>query len=448
MRVGKILILLGLAAFLAFPVFADFGGSISNDSEMTKKDKTDFLQENTLSLWLSAQGDIYRFDAAVRGTYSTDKPHLYGDIEKLTISGTFPPTEENNSIFGFELGRFFQSEFTTHVLAQTMDGLRFSFAYPSTNLKIALGYTGLVNKNYNTIVMSTLDAIDSSDDKKFFAPPRFLGAISWEFPELLARQTLNLSVLFQEDLRHINHSGDVIKEGTETRDQTRGGRVDTQYWGIGLSGPIVASLYYDLYFYLGTGRMLTFEADSQSTTGDSYQYEKMFSYLIGGSVRYYIPAFFQSSIAAKFLYASGDKDNISYLEGNTAGASNAFVPIADGAFGIAFVPKASNLMVAEFSYSLKPFESFKDPLLGSLQTVAKVTPFFKPVKGVMSEAEVDPAGGSGYLGTEIDGVVNLRPFSDLGLSLSLGLFMPNSSMFVSGMDSPWFIGKFLFSFSF
>ena len=115
---------------------------------------------------------------------------------------------------------------------------------------------------------------------------------------------------------------------------------------------------------------------------------------------------------------------------------------------IAFSPKASNLMAAELSFSLKPFAASPDSLLGSLQTVAKVTPFFKVVEGAMSDASVDISADSGYLGTEVDGVANLRPYSDLGFGLSLGVFVPNGSMFVDGMDSPWFVGKLTFSFSF
>jgi len=449
MRTAKILAaFVLLVAFGAVSVFADFGGSISNESSVTKKDETDFLQEDTFSLWFSAHGETYRFDAALRATVSTDTPKFYADIEKLSVSGSFPPSELNPSLFTFELGRFYQSDFTTLVLGQTIDGLRFGFAFPSTNLKLSMGYTGFVNKHYNTILMSRLDAIDSADDDKIFASPRFLGSISWEFPELLARQTLTFSAIFQEDMRHVVDSDGLINEGDEIFNPTTGGRVDTQYWGVGLSGPVISSLYYDLFFYVGTGRMLTFENDSQSTTGQAYQYEKIFAYLAGGSIRYYMPSFLQSAAMVKFLYASGDKDSVSYLEGNTKGASNAFVPIADGAFGIAFVPKASNIMLAEFSYSLKPLSFLGNSFLGSLQAVGKVTPFFKPAKGGISESEVDPSSDSGYLGTEVDGVLNLRPFSDLGLSLSLGLFLPKSSMFVADMDSPWFVGKFLFSFSY
>jgi hypothetical protein len=102
----------------------------------------------------------------------------------------------------------------------------------------------------------------------------------------------------------------------------------------------------------------------------------------------------------------------------------------------------------ELSYSIKPLASSGDSLLSTLQAVAKATSFFKAAGGPLSEAAVDSAEDAGYLGTELDGSVNLRPFSDLGLGLSLGIFMPNSSMFVEGMDDPWFIGEFTFSFSF
>jgi len=52
-----------------------------------------------------------------------------------------------------------------------MDGFRMDFAYPFFTLQTALGYTGLLNKYYASIVMSKMDAVDSNDTDLIFLPP-------------------------------------------------------------------------------------------------------------------------------------------------------------------------------------------------------------------------------------------------------------------------------------
>jgi hypothetical protein len=294
--------------------------------------------------------------------------------------------------------------------------------------------------------MSKLDALDDLDKDILFAPKRLIGTLSWNIPELFARQNVNFSILVNEDLRHLFE--DVIKEGKEVYDPSSGGLVDTQYFGIGLDGPLTSALFYNAFFYLGTGRMLTFVPDSQSNTGEAYLYKNILAGLGGVSFKYYLQEFFQSVASVQILYATGDSDSISYIEGNTSGGSSLFLPISGQTLGTAFQPKTSNLLAVELGYSLKPFSSSKGSLLESLQAGAKLTPFFKASKGAMSEGEVDPSARAGYLGTDIAVYGNLRPFSDLGLGVAMGFFLPNSSAFLPGKDDPIVYGQFVFSFSF
>ena len=332
------------------------------------------------------------------------------------------------------------------MFAHRMDGLRMEFGYPFSTLQLAFGYTGLLNKYYTSLVMSKLDALDDLDKDVLFAPRRLIGTLSWNIPELFARQNVNFSILVNEDLRHLFE--DVIKEGKEVFDPSSGGLVDTQYFGVGLDGPLTSSLFYSAFFYLGTGRMLTFVPDSQSNTGEAYLYKNILAGLGGVSFRYYLQEFFQSVASVQILYATGDSDSISYIEGNTSGSCSMFLPISGQSLGTAFQPKTSNLLAVELGYSLKPFASTKGFILESLQAGAKLTPFFKASKGAMSEGEVDPSAGAGYLGTDVAVYGNLRPFSDLGLGVAIGFFLPNGSAFLPGKDDPIVYGQFVFSFSF
>ena len=65
----------------------------------------------------------------------------------------------------------------------------------------------------------------------------------------------------------------------------------------------------------------------------------------------------------------------------------------------------------------------------------------------MDERELKSGSDSKYLGTEFDGIINFRPFSDLGTSLSLGLFLPMGGAFINDEDV-LFKGELEISFSF
>jgi hypothetical protein len=60
---------------------------------------------------------------------------------------------------------------------------------------------------------------------------------------------------------------------------------------------------------------------------------------------------------------------------------------------------------------------------------------------------VDPASSSRYLGTEIDLAARLRPFSDLGLALTAGAFLPGGA-FRTAYREAEFGGRIELSFSF
>lgn len=446
----KAILLIVLLSFWGWALYGfDFGVNIENNSSYSSKEGEGFIQENTAHLWLNLpMGDFWVLNASLMGSFSndSDKPVFYGDVETLSLKGTFPHLENGADLFSLEIGRFFHKEFSGFVFAHRMDGLRMEFGYPFSTLQLAFGYTGLLNKYYTSLVMSKLDALDDLDKDVLFAPRRLIGTLSWNIPELFARQNVNFSILVNEDLRHLFE--DVIKEGKEVFDPSSGGLVDTQYFGVGLDGPLTSSLFYSAFFYLGTGRMLTFVPDSQSNTGEAYLYKNILAGLGGVSFRYYLQEFFQSVASVQILYATGDSDSISYIEGNTSGSCSMFLPISGQSLGTAFQPKTSNLLAVELGYSLKPFASTKGFILESLQAGAKLTPFFKASKGAMSEGEVDPSAGAGYLGTDVAVYGNLRPFSDLGLGVAIGFFLPNGSAFLPGKDDPIVYGQFVFSFSF
>jgi hypothetical protein len=120
--------------------------------------------------------------------------------------------------------------------------------------------------------------------------------------------------------------------------------------------------------------------------------------------------------------------------------------VSASSFGAIFSPRPANLFVGEASYSLKPLSGTGTKVLQNFQTMVKALIFLRPTTGAISEAGVETDSKESYLGTEIDGVINFRPFSDLGTSLTLGYFFPNTEAFLDRTGE--FQGKFTFSLSF
>jgi hypothetical protein len=200
-----------------------------------------------------------------------------------------------------------------------------------------------------------------------------------------------------------------------------------------LRGPLAGALYYDLFGYFGTGRMLSY-------IGGAYSYEWVVSGLLGGGLRYFREQWLSSSAELRLLLATGDEDfATSFIEGNRDGLATAFSTISQPELGLLFSPRLGNLILAEASYSLKP--------AAVLQTLLKATLFLRPVLGAVSDARVDSASSSRYLGTEIDLVARLRLFSDLGLAFTAAAFLPGSA-FQAVYREPDFGGRIELSFSF
>ena len=109
-----------------------------------------------------------------------------------------------------------------------------------------------------------------------------------------------------------------------------------------------------------------------------------------------------------------------------------FVGLTPPSFGTVFSPRLGNLMVTDFSYSIKPFTRDGRNAIQEFQAELAALGFFRPTTGVISQGNAASTSSDElYLGTEVDLRLNFRPFSDLGFSLSNGVFLPNND----GSDS-------------
>jgi hypothetical protein len=414
----------------------DFGGSVfnltgaGNSAGVTSPPggAAKLVQEDVAKAWLEAAlNDSLTVYVQLGGTFDTAPlPPItttqYGDIDLLNLQGSFPVQGNFLTLASFTVGRLLLSDFTGLIFAHRMDGVYVDLEFPVLSVNFGAGYTGLLMKGSSTIELSKSDINDYSSTSVLFASPRLVELIQAALLSIPGQKII-LSVILQQDLRRtpLDLAGagatPLVTAGSATPDPVHGGPVNTQYFGLGMSGSIQGKAYYDVFSYLQTGQLLSY-------SGGSYQDTFFLAALAGAGIRAFFPAFYTSAAAAKVLFASGDPGSTTVTEGAGQGFS-VFSPISRSMIDNVFTPQLSNLLVAEASFSVKPLSRLASGL--ELQASLQADVFFRPTSGAISEQGIPAGNTSPYLGTETDVAVSLSPFTDFGSSLWAGLFIPGSA---------------------
>jgi len=415
----KILLIAGFTLLTVLTFGFDFGGSLEDSTIYHYSDSSTFYHSDTLSLWLKTElwkdTDLLVYGS---GAYSIDNPStiekpLFFDLNYFKIEN------KSASLLNYSFGRIAASDFSGYIFNHKMDGASITVNMPSFIIKANAGYTGFLFNTSSVVKMTTDDETGTSYGTfpQSFASPRIVGGIQAFFPELILGQDLKTEVWAQFDMR--NES-----------DLTTGKKLDTQYYGLTLSGSLVSTLYYDSFAYFESGQ-------AHSGLGDNYA---VLSFLGSAGLRYYIEEFLYSKISFRFLYSLGDTD----------GVETTFVSISRKTLAKVFSPELGNIFYTSLSYSLKPFSGMDNRGLQNIQLELTDVNFFRSTTGDISAGGINTDSKSLYLGTEIDGTINFRPYSDLGLSLSGGAFIP-----ANGKDEAFlstraveYLGRLGLSFSF
>jgi hypothetical protein len=412
----------------------DFGGKLDNATSPTvSSGNVNLLQEDKLALWVETEiGDELKLTAQASFTlpytysFSAESgdltPTPFWNLDLLTLQGE--KLLDNGMHRSGTLGRFQAADFSRYLFTDTLDGLEVGWQQARFNASLAVGTTALQFQPYTSVKMSLADEADTfytEDDSLAdkLAPPRLIALVELEYPELIGGRDLLLAMVLQQDLRDPDEF------------PPTGGRLNTQYLGAGLRGTMAPALYCNFFTYLGTGSMLS---------ASGLEHDGIASVLAGASLRWFREDLLFSRAELKLLFASGDEDFAAFLEGNTDGMATAFQPISRPELALVFSPTLSNLGVLEASYSVKPADK--------LQLLLKGLVFMRPTSAPVSDGRVDAASDALYLGSEADLVVRWRPYSDLGLACSAGIFLPGSEAFSSAYQDPELEGRIEISFSF
>ena len=434
------LCLLGSTGLSALDI--DFGGSVDNYSSLPvtvgpssaifaadQRDKAGLWAEMHPGPTVSITGEAsYNFTLAV--------PYLF-NLDYLNLNWRVLPW------LSATLGRFTFTDFSGYVLNHTLDGAQFEQDFSFVKVTEAVGYSGLILKPVSLILMSSSDNADQSNSSVYFAAPRLIEKLEVLFTVPV---NINVSLLLQQDLRS---SGQLIPVGEQYQTVTglSGGSLNTEYLGVGISGAFASSFYYNAFLYGSTGSTLSYQPDSTSVTGFSYQYAPIYALLGGFGLKYYMEQTLSSRLEFQAVYSSGNADSASYLEGNTSSYSTMFVPISQQVIGVAFMPQLGNLVMLNLNFSIKPLGR-SDAVWKNLQLMARVLSYFRPTTGPISQPGLSATSSALYLGTEPDLIANFRPFSDFGLVLSAGVFLPEGGAFTGSAAQPTIGGRVEFSLSF
>jgi hypothetical protein len=407
-------------AVLIFPIALhaqDFGVTIENATELDAQDNLLFSQTDKAGVWFSAKTDSMELNAQGSYWFSPTKVYFF-DLDYLYFSVRFRSDDMGPSLNSAKLGRFIVSDSSRYVLDVPLDGGFLDYAFSSFTVSLYGGFSGLVwNPQTSTIDMTIADNNDKIETDGFFlGPPRIIEMLSVFIPELFQYNSLTISIIGQEDVRN---PASLIPEGETVYTSSNGGALHSVYAGFGLDGSFSPTIYYNLFGYFETGTTLSFISD--------YSYKPIIAGVAGASCLFFLEQLLYSRIELSFVYSTGDADYTQFKEGNSSDIASMFVPISNRNIGVSFAPELGNLFFLSASWSLKPFVSARGTTLDNLQTIVQALAFFRSTTGPVSGVAINAGSSSLYLGTEADLVINYRPVSDLGISLSAGFFFADKA---------------------
>ncbi len=402
---------LALIAGSAFALEWDFGATLDGLA-LPKSGVVDttYQSEFRSAVW----GELFQptekggsLDLIVQGSYryTDDRPYIF-DVDLLRFTGLFPTAFGEGTAVELKVGRFNFSDATGLILNETMDGAQVSFLFSGYRILLAGAYSGFLLNPSSNVRISADDWLEAGNNSEFFGPKRIIAQA------MVGSEGFTLQALAQFDLRG-EDNGEII---------------NTQYLGIAGTPPLSAHFYLDYHLTASYG---------QSTVADKTT--NLISLLGGLGVRFYAEELYASRAHARVTYATGFTPIVLLLEDFSL---DDFRPISQPTLGLAFSPRLANLLYLDVGYSLRPFAGNPSAALSNIEPLARVLVFFRdPVPFWASGApadilvnDIDPNSNALYLGTEIEAGVLARLFSDLGLSVIGGVFVPNSAAFTSDRD--------------
>jgi len=402
---SMLLVLAGLVliAGSAFAFEGDFGVTLDSSSVLSSGVvDTSAESEYRAAVW----GELFQasdkggsLDLTAQGSYryTAERPYIF-DLDLFRFTGLFSAALGEGTAVELKAGRFNFSDATKLILDQTLDGVQISLLFSGFQIRLAGAYSGFILNPSSNVRVSGLDWSEVNDNSVFFGPKRIIAQA------FLGSDGFALQALAQFDMR-----GETASE-----------IVNTQYLGITGVPRLSPNLYLDYNLTASYGQSIK----GNNTTN-------LISALGSFGFRFYAEALAASRAHAKVTYATGFTPVVLLLNNFSV---EDFRPITQPTIGLAFSPRLANLLYLDVGYSFRPFFNNSSTILSNIEPLVGARVFFRdPVPLLVSGTPADilvndlnPSSTALYLGTEIEAGVLARIFSDLGLSVKGGVFLPSA----------------------
>ncbi len=369
----------------------DFGLNIGDITDYSKISQNEISQTNTASLWLTAPikdftfagSIVYKFNYTWNPLTQTVKPFQI-DVGSLEFGGFFVLPGTNPSGIRFDAGRIQASDITGRVFSAKSDGFNAAWIYKNITLGSQLYFNGLTLKNNSVISLSPQDALDKANAAVLFGAPRIVYSVYALFQEFALRQSFNVEVMGQNDLRPAADP-----------------RVHSYYGIARLSGPLASVFRYSL------GSSFSVLQSNQTFT---------FAQLILANISLRIPSA-KTNLTLSGIYT------MPWGTGNTAG----FVPVNAQSVSVVFPElKHNTVTFIGFEAAWQPASFFS----GGVKTNAylKQNPTSLPLSVLRSDST------SPFVGTELSLYGSFIVSSEFSFMVSSGLFIINPLAVTEGTN--------------
>ena len=391
----------------------DYGGWINfryddyddDDNDSSTEDSLDYTSSGDVRLWMKAtlkpppsasyenehslyvrlkDLNINRRPEDTGGGYDHDGPHL--DYCYFTID--FRP-------YWLEIGRRYFSVGQGIAYGNLHDGIELRAELEYWTLKALFSHTLPHEDNVDT----SIPGWDKKSDRNFYGlEGTYLG---------ISNQGVYGYLLVQRD-----------NSNEDPDDPLHDYSYDSEYFGLGAQGKIIATMHYWAEIIRETG---------ESHVYDTREKEDINAWGVDLGITYDLDAYSHPNVTVEYAFGSGDADRISItntLDGNISGDDRNFLYFGYRPTGYAFSPRLSNIHFFKAGVLIKPLEKYNP--FKNLSLGIDYYQYYKD-KEIGGVSDADATISDDDLGSEIDLNISWQILSDLSCSLEYGHFKPGNA---------------------
>lgn len=421
-RFWAVMVLLGMVQLIpAGAADFDWGGQIVGSGSVSRQVPGEDPDPDILALaalwadWggLGKSGAEWSFGGRISYEYTDEIPWLV-DLDYLRFQYWIPVASDKLTTLTFSAGRFRFTDPSGWVLSHTADGASVRAVFPRFEAGFSAGYTGLMVSPRSDILMTVADWSDSDLGPSEFLGDRFFGSrrifmvADFLFPvqrgDITAFAAAQFDLRGEDTLLHSQYLGLVSR-------QRYGQFLEEHFSAILQAGELVAP---DLDPRFALGLMVAWDW--------TYSREDWLGSVFSG----------------RLILTPPDRGG-DLIESTGLGVMG-FVPISHRELGTAVDPLPGGLALIEAGYSFRPLMGKGSGAGEYLEPYALFRGYFRTWPQSVGWIETDTESESLFLGTEMEGGLRWRPFSDLGVGLTGALFLPAVAPFgavVEGAEPFW-----------